>query len=565
LPVAKAQGVLLSLGNVGDKISYNLLRSDDLPADQRSFEVVGQMQQQTVYMARINLASKTWVSAPIPSENLPDGIMQVTLFTASGQPLAERIIFINHNTYSFITDIHTNEKNLAKKAKNVLQIDVGDTLVTNLSISVTDAGTVSSSRDEDNIYSHILLSSDIKGYVYNPAYYFLETGDSVQANLDLVMMTHGWRRFKWNDVVNGKWPVIKNFPQPYVTVKGQVLGLSQSEMTGKELSMILQTKKNSSQFFIVPVDKTGQFMLSDLFFYDTAKLYYQFNNDKSKRLTSTASFDFKNSFIAMPGKPLTNLYPAMKPAIPDSASVKRNQQLTKLRVNDFVEGVKVKELQGVEVKSRTKTPQQKMNEEYTSGFFTGDDGYTFLTGDDPLARSSLSVLDYLQGKVAGLQISNTGPDGGTLSWRGGTPSLFMNEMNTDVSQIQSISMSDVAMIKVFRPPFFGAPGGGSGGAIAVYTKKGEAANSSVQGLNFTSILGYSSPREFYSPNYSKDADVNKADYRTTLYWNPYLVFDKANRRILVPFYNNDNCKKFRVIIEGFNEQGKLTREEKFFE
>jgi hypothetical protein len=206
-----------------------------------------------------------------------------------------------------------------------------------------------------------------------------------------------------------------------------------------------------------------------------------------------------------------------------------------------------------------------MDEEYTSGFFRGGDGYTFVTADDPLARSGMTVLDYLRGKVAGLQITTNGPTGGTLSWRGGTPSLFLNEMNTDISMIQSTSMNDVAMIKVYRPPFMGAIGGGAGGAIAVYTKKGAQQNSNVTGLSFVKIAGYSPIKEFYSPDYSKDADINKGDYRTTLYWNPFLVFDKQTRAIMIPFYNNDSCKKIRVVVEGVNEQGKLTREEKFFE
>jgi hypothetical protein len=206
-----------------------------------------------------------------------------------------------------------------------------------------------------------------------------------------------------------------------------------------------------------------------------------------------------------------------------------------------------------------------MEEQYTSGFFAGGDGYTFITADDALAASSMSVLQYLQGKVAGLQISTSGPDGGSLSWRGGTPALFLNEMTADVSLIQSTSMSDVAMIKVYRPPFMGAPGGGSGGAVAIYTKKGASNNSNVTGLNFTNVIGYSPVREFFSPNYDAGADRAKGDFRSTLYWNPYLVFDKFTRRLLIPFYNNDNCKKIRVVIEGVNEQGKLTREEKYFE
>lgn len=565
LPAAKEKGVILSVNNIGNTISYSLLRSADVPVNYKILNVVAQIQQQPIYIAKINMSTKETVTAPINSEAVPDGIMQVTVFTEDKQPIAERIVFINHNNYYFLTDIHAIEKNLAKKAKNTLQIDVGDTLLTNLSISVTDAGTSPPDDEEGNIFSHILLSSDIKGFVYNPAYYFSNTTDSVQAHLDLVMLTNGWRRFKWEDVVAGNWPVIKNHPQPYLTITGNVLGLLQSELTGKELTLMLKTKKDNIQFLMAPVSNKGEFILKDLYFFDTARLYYQFNNDKEKRLTSTASFNFRNNFLTVSDKPLTGLKSFLKPVVPDTSVQKKNEVLTKLKQNDFFEGRKVKELEAVKVTARIKSPEQKMDEEYASGFFSGGDGYTFITADDPLAKSSLSVLDYLRGKVPGLQISTTGPDGGSLSWRGSATSLFLNEMNTDVSMIQSTSMNDVAMIKIFRPPFFGAAGGGSGGAVAVYTKKGEQANSSVKGLDFISVSGYSPLKEFYLPDYSKDTDVTRDDYRTTLYWNPHLIFDKRNRRVLLSFYNNDSCKKVRVVIEGVNEEGKLTREEKFFE
>ena len=128
------------------------------------------------------------------------------------------------------------------------------------------------------------------------------------------------------------------------------------------------------------------------------------------------------------------------------------------------------------------------------------------------------------------------------------------------------SSNDVALIKVFRPPFFSASGGGEGGAIAVYLKKGEGRDADFKGLDFVRLNGYSSIKEFYSPDYEKLADNAAAnDYRTTLYWNPFLLMDKNSRRIKIPFYNSDNCKKIRVVIEGINKEGQLTREEKVFE
>jgi hypothetical protein len=124
-------------------------------------------------------------------------------------------------------------------------------------------------------------------------------------------------------------------------------------------------------------------------------------------------------------------------------------------------------------------------------------------------------------------------------------------------------MSEIAMVKVIDPPFIGANGNGQGGAISVYLKKGVSA-SSVKGLDAVNIAGYSPIKEFYSPDYSS-TNSDSSDLRKTLYWNPFVVTDKTHRRILLPFYNNDMTKRMRVIIEGCNEEGKLTRVEKIIQ
>jgi hypothetical protein len=228
-------------------------------------------------------------------------------------------------------------------------------------------------------------------------------------------------------------------------------------------------------------------------------------------------------------------------------------------------------LETVTVTARQRSRSQELDENYASGFFRGGDAAaTFDLVNDPFATGALNIFQYLQGKVAGLQISSAGV-GGTpsLSWRGGTPTLFLNEMQMDAQGLQSISVTDVAYIKVFRPPFFGAPGGGAGGAIAVYTKKGneQSANSaSVPGLEKGILVGYAAPKEFYSPDYSKESPLFEvADVRTTLYWAPYILTDAGNRRVSIQFYNNDVSTKLRVVLEGMNSEGRLTRVEKLIE
>jgi len=562
LPAAKPTGLVLSARVSDNEVNYSITRTENVTDAFTSFYVIAQMQQRLVYSARINMVKKTTVTAPIETDSLPNGILQLTIFNANRQPVAERVIFINHYNYYFITDLHSGEKSLKKRGLNTLQVDVGDQLLSNLSIAVTDADLNPVTKNEENIYSQLLLSSDLKGYVYNPAYYFSSDADSVKQHLDLVLMTNGWRRFKWEDVLAGRWPIITTMPESYLTIGGKIQGLSKNLLYQKEITAILKTKNGGTNIFNLPVDAQGQFKQSGLYFFDTAKLHYQLNNDKDKTLTSSASFAFLNNFIKAPLQPAVQLAGLYATERVDSSTVQKSATMASLR-REQIESNKIKTLETVQLRSRQKTPAQKLDEEYTSGFFSGGDGYTFSTEDDPFAKSAMSIFAYLQGKVAGLQINTAGQ--GSATWRGSATSFFLNEMTADVGTLQTINMNDVALIKVFRPPFFGGAGGGAGGAIAIYTKKGGSDNSQVKGLPFTNIQGYSVIREFFSPDYEKNPEPDIKDYRSTLYWNPNLYFDKNTRRVILPFFNNDSGKKFRVIIEGINEAGKLTREEQIIE
>ena len=560
LPEAKKQGVVLAISNTADTLSYTLKRPQNADETFTAYTVVAQMQHQMMYSAKINMKNTTEVTAPISTEDFGDGVLQLTVFNAAQIPVAERLVFINHNNYYFATDLHAVEKNITKHGRNTLQIDVGDTLLSNLSIAVTDAGINPITENEENIFSNLLVTSDLKGYVYNPAYYFSNDADSVKQHLDLVMMTNGWRRFKWENLLAKQWPKL-NFPvDNYLSLRGNIYGLSKTQLAGKDLSAIIKIKNKSAEFLSIPITADGQFRVTGMYLFDTAKMFYQINNDKDKKLTSSASFKFVNeiSAAASPSSGLlSSLYFNLKR---DSSYLQKNAKLAALQ-RSFLESNKTKTLDVVRVVGKTKSLKQKLEEEYTSGFFAGGDGYTFAVDEDPFAKTAISILDYLRGKVAGLQI---GSDGQSATWRGSSTSIFLDENNTDISLLQSIPMSNVALIKVFRPPFFGASGGGAGGAIAIYTKKG-GDNSAVKGLDFTNIYGYSSIKEFYMPDYEKTTAADLPDYRSTLYWSPFLIFDKKTRRIKIPFYNSDNCKKIRVVIEGINQFGQLTREEKIFE
>ena len=564
LPQAKKGGLVLEVNNIENSLQFQVRRNPATEAAIPNVIVVAQSQQQMLYQAKVNMTRSPEVKATIAAENLPTGIIQVTLFTEDGKPLAERIAFVNHQDYYFITDLNIPLKGLDKRGRTVIQIDVPDTIECNLSVSVTDATIHPQQPSDADIYSHLLVTSDIKGYVHNPGYYFATESETVSQNLDLVMMTHGWRRFKWEDVMAGKFPEIRHPAEEYLTINGNILGLSRSELAQRELTGILNLKNGSQQVMMIPISADGRFQVTGAMFYDTARLYYQFNNDPNKLLSTKALFNIKTDQLLQP--PPFRAGAERDPVFRrlDSSFVRMNRMMAGKNNDLEASKRKVQTLAGVEVVAKQKSKKEKMDEEYASGLFKGQDAYTFIMEDDPTANGAMSVFTYLQGKVAGLQITGQG-NNTSVSWRGGMPAFYLNEMNTQIDLLQNTPMSDVAMIKVFRPPFFGGSGGGSG-AIAVYTKKGAALNENVKGLDFAKIPGYLPEKQFYSPDYSKaEEDQSNEDNRTTLYWNPNVFTDKNTRRIFYDIYNNDVTKKLRIVVEGVNAEGKLTRIEKMVE
>lgn len=127
--------------------------------------------------------------------------------------------------------------------------------------------------------------------------------------------------------------------------------------------------------------------------------------------------------------------------------------------------------------------------------------------------------------------------------------------------IANLMIDDIAMVKVFPPPFMGALGG-AGGGIAIYTKTGSATSSNIRGYESTRVMGFSVVRQFYSPDYSVKQDIHDLpDKRATLYWNPDLQPDSTGQR-LIRFYNTDITKRYRIVLEGIDQYGRVGHIEK---
>ena len=121
-----------------------------------------------------------------------------------------------------------------------------------------------------------------------------------------------------------------------------------------------------------------------------------------------------------------------------------------------------------------RTPQDKLNEEYCSGLFKTHDGTIFdLQNENESAKSYSNILEWLNGRVAGLQLYYTHYGTPIPFIRNTRSSIFIDEIAVDPGFLNTLPVTDIAMIKVIKEPFIGAIGNGAGGTIAIYTVKGD--------------------------------------------------------------------------------------------
>jgi hypothetical protein len=561
LPAVKNSGVSLQVAVAGTRRNFLVTVSPELVEKLNAVHILGTEFQQPVFNI-IKDVKGGLVGGVIPTGNLPTGILTITVFDNDWKPLAERITFINNGEYAFEPTMTVKHWGLNRRARDEIQIDVPDSLDANLSVAITDAAI-----DEDtssNIISHLLLTGELKGKINDPAYYFMNNSDSVMQQLDLVMLTNGWRRINWQKLVAGEFPQIKyQRDTSYLSVSGRIYGATptQLELAG-HITLMVNKKNSGAQIFSVPVKPDGSFTDPTLILFDTAKIYYQLGkgnglNDVSVQFLTNKLSPFSENPKA------TGIFFNHNA---DSSGTDYH-----LHLNDETEKelkfYKAKVLENVIIKGKSASPIEEMDKRYTSGLFAGGDAREFDLLSDHFAATSLNIFQYLQGKVAGLQISVSPMGDASLSYRGGTPQMFLDENPVDATVLSSLPVNDIAYVKVFPPPFLGATGGGSGGGIAIYTRKGgDEKQEPGKGLSNNMVSGYTLIRQFYSPDYdSFSEDNDKKDLRTTLYWNPSVITSPGKNKVLLKFFNNDITQSFRVVIEGMTKDGRLAHVEQLME
>ena len=567
IPEAEPSGATLEIHPLKGRALFEIKRTEDAPDNFKEMYLIAASNQQMLYQSKINLTTKTSLLSQIPTSTFPSGILTLTLFDKNWVPVAERIIFVNNHEYEFHPSIQVKEQSLERHGKNTVEISMPDTLFSNLSVAITDGDLIYD--QQHTILSQFLISSELKGYIHNPGSYLSGDADSLSDFLDLVMLTHGWRKYPWEKILSGQLPALA-FPKEksFIRINGSLYAKSVSNKSAAHpiLNLILTGRDSSRQITSLLLDGDSAFSYDKGIFYDSLQIRYQFN--KNDKLTERGEMRFDNGLINTGLK--VSIGFLQKPEALNLLYENEGQQKIRMMLEEQAKLEKLRAqitLNEVVVKTKTKTQVQLMDEKYTSGLFSGE-GYKFDVVNDVFAQNAPDILTYLQGKVPGLLYSHKSSGAPILTWRTNNTEVYINEvLQIGLNNVLNLDVHSIAYVKAISPIFFGSAGSGTGGAVAIYLRDGTETDllSNKYTLPTAMLAGYSPYKAFYVPDYSQPTSNIEPDFRSTLYWNPFVLTDAAHQKVQLSFFNNDTSKKLRVVIEGFNIDGKLTHIEKLIE
>ncbi|HZY82142.1 MAG TPA: TonB-dependent receptor plug domain-containing protein [Cyclobacteriaceae bacterium] len=575
LPPVVDEGYTLNLKNRSkNKLVFNIQSSS---ASIEHTQIVCTLHGQAVWQKGIDLRQGiNVVEVNTDSAVFVSGIGVFTLFDQAGRPRCERLTYINKSQQLQIA-IQTSNENYQPGGKVDVDITTTDThgspIPARLSLAVVDDQLLSFADDkQDNILSWFQLSSEVKGDIQEPSFYFDPSKEKADEALEYLLMTQGWRHFSWTNLD-------ENIPITYVpdkdgTISGYIthtaLGYRRAKgtVTLVEMGNLRRVKqietRDDGSFDFVNADPTVASMI-------IVKKGYQIylNEQSSKRMILPRS--------SLPGKDQPNRaeeFGAQAQNIQQSPVMEVGEPLT----NDLSMASDVTSLSEVVVVGYGSAEKRDITGSVVS-----------VAREDILVRGVSTIESGLSGRIAGIQvIANTGSAGSAPNIRlrgyssmgiGNYLPLYVidgipvaDPVNANFTASSIISTDNIHDVTVYNTPetttLFGSRA--VDGVISI-TSSNSPRLTYYPDYNHTRKPRYiylvvppqkhTTGREFYVPPVvSKTEDESRRDFRTTVFWKQHIVTDK-NGKASISFLNNDNTSVFRITAEGVASNGLIGRKE----
>ncbi len=551
LPAVQSRGVGFWVDNTPSQrvVRATVYKPANATGDSK---LIAHLRGQVCFEALVPNATK--ITALIPYDKIPaDGLLTLTLFDEHQQPLCERLVLINqHRQLNISTTFDKTQ--YGPHDPVTMQIAVTDSagrpVPADLSLAVTDATrVVLTTPQADNLLSNLLLTSDLSGYVEQPAYYFDPTEPNAARDADLLLMTQGWRRFTWQQPN----PTPAFHREDGLTLTGRVLRLNKTPLPTGQAIMILSSGIDS-RFATVGVDSAGRFAITDVDLPGDITVVAKGLTQNSRQARSCV---LDPLLLARAGYQVPPAHDSLLvPALFLRAEQERFQMAAQYR---FTSG---RTLSEVQVKAQRKEPYWTDSRRVK----LGEPDAVSKQGNTP-ANTYLDILRQSQAgnRAYNKLVTNSAPvyvfvDGVSVAENQGynytaDPMLLGALLPDQIAQIDIIS--NPAKIAVLGGTGVGqAFGNNMPMVINILTKRGDYTGSPT-GLSVRQVAGYARVREFYVPKYGPDTSIDpkQPDSRTTLFWTARLQTDNTGKATIT-FPNNDHATRLRATVNGLSPDGR---------
>ncbi|RFZ94645.1 hypothetical protein D0C36_03630 [Mucilaginibacter conchicola] len=559
LPKAENKGYSIIVDNSDEKeIKITAKAGTDSPKDAL---LVAQAAGVVYYSSPIHANKPLTIS----NDKFPTGIVQYTLFSAAGEPINERLAFVKHNNNLKIGLLSQQQKYTPRQAV-VIDVKAGDQsdepVSGSFSMAVVDENKVPVNESaESTILSNLLLTSELKGYIEEPNYYFANNTTETRRELDLLMLTQGYRKFVWKQVLSGTHPANALKPQNGLQIAGYLKDLKDNPVANGKVRLMLRDK--GTLILDTLADSKGYFVFDNLAFTDTVGVVlqgYKPNGGRDiKFILDNASTPVHLDHLS----PDTAFTEAELAYLQTSKQFHTEQQRTGINSQ-------VKMLKAVTVKAQKKAPELEFSQNKN-----GAGNADFIITSKQIENSGIRNLYLLlSSRVPFVEFTS----GGEVYSRRATVGFQNDRMQMLVvldgtampnskgfNYLSQLYTDDIESVEVLNGTHLGAVYGplAAGGVFVVTTKKAKKGvyEKYKPGTFSYRIPGFYKAREFYSPRYDAP-NINKQnkDLRSTIYWNPNILTD-AQGKASVSFFNADTPGNYLVIMEGIDGNGNIGRQQ----
>ncbi|MEO7522486.1 MAG: hypothetical protein ABIT58_00250, partial [Ferruginibacter sp.] len=452
LPAVEASGVYLKIADADSGNTFEITRSRK---DRELFDTVRlvvKMNDDTVFEKIIPFGNELVLAGFLKTKNLSSGILHFMLLNKYAVPLAERLSFTLNKEDLIKPGLVFIKRDSSKKAANSFELKFADTTTRSFSVSVTDI-TTKEFPDKENIWSRLLLTSDLRGYIYNPGYYFESDDAEHRQALDNLMLTHGWTRY---NVRQNTASDKTNNDHYLITISGSVTEAGNGKsVAGGTLELQLITEDSSFQSYDAIVDKNGKFKLDSLLFFGTSKIFYNYISINNNRQSVNLHFDEDAG---------DSLYTILSNSMNKNKSMERIPGVKKEMAampNQLSDG-KYKQLATIFLKTKLRKPEERINDKYASPLFRNSGKIILDNINKPYNNKTLNVVNYVLTNIHTLAYDAdynslvNRKNFSILTSKNWIVDIMIDESTSSLEVANGITMDRVALIKFYETGFVGA-------------------------------------------------------------------------------------------------------------